>query len=137
VPGLHPLPSEGVSHALRHGGSRSVGSKERAVGQVAVELRPVGDGAARCPPNTSMGVPLDCRALDHDRWHGRDQYGLGNPVGAVAPDVAGDLAAGGRSRPGVGLGQVERVDDRGQVVGIVVRPVPVISTCTWRPWWYA
>ena len=41
--GLHPLEPERVDHALRDLGAGPVGSKERAAGEILVELRAVGD----------------------------------------------------------------------------------------------
>ena len=58
---------------------------------------------------------------------------LGDPALAVAGDVAGDLAAAGRVADVDGVAQVEMLDDRRGVGGVVVH---VVAVATWleRPW---
>ena len=63
--------------------------------------------------------------LQHQRRHGADEHGLGHAGGAVAADVARDLAAAGRVADVHGVAEIERRDERREVVGVGVHLVAV------------
>jgi hypothetical protein len=66
------------------------------------------------------------RRLHHDRRHGADQHQLGDAAPlAVAGDVARRLAAAGGVADVDGVAQVEMLDHRGDVGGVVVHVVAV------------
>ena len=56
---------------------------------------------------------------------GADQHRLGHALGAVAADVAGDFAAAGGVADVDRVLQVERFDERREVVGVGVHVVAV------------
>ena len=68
--------------------------------------------------------------LQHRGRHGADQHGLRDALRAVAADVAGDLAAAGRVADVDRVLQVERLDERREVVG-VGDPCRCRSTAGW------
>ncbi len=63
--------------------------------------------------------------LEHQRRHGRDQHGLGHPLGAVVADVAGDFAAAGGMADVDGGPQVQAGDKLVQVGGVGVHVLAV------------
>ena len=65
------------------------------------------------------------RRLQHQRRHRADQHGLGHAFRAVAADVASDFAAAGGVADVDRVLQVERFDERRQVVGVGVHVVAV------------
>lgn len=56
--------------------------------------------------------------LEHDRRHGRDEDRLPHALGAVAANVGSDLAATGGVADQRRVFEVERLDDRCEIVGI-------------------
>ena len=86
------------------------------------------------PSNTSIGRPSGLAArLQHERRHGGDQDGLGDPGRSVAADVARDLAAAGRVTHQGDVVEVEGLDKGREIVGIAVH---VVARRAWldRPW---
>ena len=63
--------------------------------------------------------------LEHQRRHRAYQHGLGDAIGAVAPDVAGDLSAASRVADQGCAVQVQRFDECRQVVGVGVHVVAI------------
>jgi len=97
-----------------------------AAGEVLVELRAVADGAetdlVEHLPRQAAGIG---RRLQHQRWDGRDQRGLGHPFCAVPADIASDFAATRGKADQDGALQVERFDELREVVGIRVHLVAI------------
>ncbi len=63
--------------------------------------------------------------LQHQRRHRADQHGLGHTFRAVAADIAGDFAAARGVADMDRVLQVERFDERREVVGVGVHVVAV------------
>ena len=63
--------------------------------------------------------------LQHQRRHRADQHGLRHALRAVAADVARHLAAAGRVADVDGVLQIERFDQRREIVGVGVHVVAV------------
>ena len=64
-------------------------------------------------------------SLEHQRRDCADEDGLGDAAGAVAADVAGDLAAAGGVAHVDCVFEVEVVDELGEIVGVGVEVVAV------------
>ena len=76
--------------------------------------------------NTSIGRPPGLAArLQHQRRHRADQHRLGDALRAVAADVARDFAAAGRVADVDRVLQIERLDQRREIVGVGVHLVAV------------
>ena len=100
------------------------------MGDVQVELRAVGAmSGAEAVEDVDRQAARIGGGLEHQRRHGVEEHGLGDAsLGAsraVAADVAGDLAAAGRVADVDRVLQIERLDQRHQVVGIGVHVVAV------------
>ena len=123
--GLHPLQPEGVAQALRDLRARPVGAVERGA-EVLEELRAVGqDGGADLVEDLDRQAAGIGGRLQHQRRDRADQHGLGDALRAVAADVAGDFAAAGGVADVDRVLQVERLDQRREVVGVGVHVVAV------------
>ena len=86
------------------------GSRHRtARGEILEELRSVGHdaGTNRVERRHRQAARIG-RGLQHQRRHRADQHGLGDPLRAVATDIAGDFAAPGGVSDMDGVLQVER-----------------------------
>ena len=121
----HPLQPERVPQSLRDLGARPVGAVERRA-QILEELRAVGEhaGAELVERLHRQAAGIGGR-LQHQRRHRADQHGLGDTLRAVAADVAGDFAAAGGVADVDRVLQVERFDQRREVVGVGVHVVAV------------
>ena len=123
--GQHPLQPERIAQTLRDLGARPVGAVERRA-EILEELRAVGEDAG-----ADLVEHLDRQAagiggrLQHQRRHRADQHGLGHAFRAVATDIAGDFAAAGGVADVDRVLQVERFDQRREVVGVGVHVVAV------------
>src|SRR5581483_7168099 len=90
------------------------------------ELRAVGDDRG-----TQLVERLDRETagvggrLQHQRGDGADKHGLGHAPGAVAADVAGDLAAAGGMADVDRVRQVELLHELRQVIGVGIKVVAV------------
>src|SRR3989440_9424943 len=122
---LHRPQPERVPEALRHLGARPVGAVEGGA-EILVELR-----AVRADAGADLVERLDWRAawiglrLQHQWRHRAYQHGLGQARGAVAADVAGHLTAAGGMADQHRLVQIERVEERRQIVSVGVHVVTV------------
>ena len=109
--GHHALEPEGVADAFGDFCAGPVVAVERQR-EVLEKLRAVGHDAGAEPVED-----LDRQAagigggLEHERRDGADEDGLGDALGAVAADVAGDFAAAGGMADVDGVFQVELFDE--------------------------
>ncbi len=126
VAGQHALHPERVDHSLRGLGAGAVEAEERAAGEIAVQLRAVGDRRGANAIEDVDGQPsrVGCR-LEHEGRDGGDQRRPGEAATAVPADVACDFAAAGREPDQRGRLQIQRVEKRRQIVGIRVHLVAV------------
>ena len=121
--GLHAPEPELIQHALRDLGARPVGAVEHGR-EVLVELRAVlGEAAPQVVEDLDRQAFGIGRGLQHDRRHGGDEDRLGDPLRAVAADVARDFAAAGGVAHQRDVLEIERLDHGGQIVGIAVHVV--------------
>ena len=124
-PALHALQPERVADALADLRSRPVGTVEFRR-KVLEELRTVssntGADAVEHLYRRAAGIGV---RLEHQRRHRAQQHGLGDALGAVAADVAGNLTAAGRMADQGDALQIERFDELRQVVGVGVHIVTV------------
>ncbi len=122
--GHRPQP-EHVPSALRHLGTRSVGPEEGGA-EILVELRTIctQTGAELIEHLNGQAAWIGFR-LEHQRGYRAHQHGLGQTRGAVAADVASHLAAAGGMADQHRVVQIKCVDERRQVVGVVVQVVAV------------
>ncbi len=122
--GHRPQP-ERVPSALRHLGTRSVGAEEGRA-EILVELRTVpADASADLVERLDGQAARIGLRLEHQWRHRAHQHGLGNARGAVAADISGHLAATGGMADQHRVFQIERVDERREIVGVVVHVVAV------------
>nr|GEU28259.1 hypothetical protein [Tanacetum cinerariifolium] len=120
---LHALGPERVAHAFGYIGAGTVVAVERQR-QVLEKLRAVGQHAlADAVEHGQRQAVRVGVGLDHLRRHRRDQRGLLDAAGAVAGDVARHFAAAGGVAHQRGVADVERVEQRGQVVGVRIHVV--------------
>ena len=114
----------------RHLRAGAVEAVERTGRNVPEELRPIGEqrGAKAVEDLERQAAGIGGR-LDHERRHRADEDRLGHATlraaGAVAADVARDLAAARRVPDVDGVLQVERLGERDEVVGVGVHLVAV------------
>jgi hypothetical protein len=108
---------------LRHFGARPVGAIERHA-EVLPKLRPV-----RLEPGANLVEHLDrqsvgiLRCLEQAWRHRVHQHGFRHARRSVPTDVAGNLAAAGRVSDVNRVLQVERCDERREIIGIRVHIV--------------
>src|SRR3989442_596852 len=122
--GHRPQP-ERVPRALRDLGTRSVGPEEGGA-EILVELRTIGtQTGAELIEHLNGEAAWIGRRLEHQRGYRSHQHGLSEARGPVAADVAGHLAAAGGMAHQHRVVQIERVEERRQVVGVVVQVVAV------------
>ena len=120
---LHAHEPEGIQGPLRDCAARPVGAVER-LAQVLVELGTVAENPLADPVEDIDGQAAGiARGLEHDRWHSPDEHGLADPGCAVSADIAHDFAASGGVADEDRVVEVERFDELGQVVGVVVHVV--------------
>ena len=83
------------------------------------ELRAVGNdaGADLVESREGQAAGIVCR-LQHERGHGADQHSFRHASGAMPADLARDFATARGMTHHCRVFQVERLDQRGQVVGI-------------------
>ena len=92
--------------------------------EVLPELRAVADDAGTQPVEyRNRQAARISRRLHHQRRHRCDQNGLCHPLGAVAGDVASNLAAAGGMTDMDGVLEVELLDQFGKVIGVGVHVV--------------
>ena len=65
------------------------------------------------------------RSFEHQRRHRADQHGLGDTFRALAADVAGDFSAAGGMADMDRVIQVQRFDERREIVGVGIHLVAV------------
>jgi len=120
---LHRPQPEHVQSALRDLGARPVGPIERDA-QILVVLR-----AIPCDARTETVEGLEGQPArigggpQHQRGHRPYQDRLGEAGGAVATDVAGHLATASGMAHQHRVVQIERLEERRQVVGVGVHVV--------------
>ena len=115
-------------HALRRLGARPVVAVERPAREIDIELRAAGgELLAKSVEHFDRQSARIGRCLDHDRRHGADQHQLGDAALRLAMprDVARRLAAAGRMADVHGIAQIEMLDDREGVGGVVIHVVTV------------
>ena len=108
--------------------ARPVEAVEGTAREIEIELCAVGgELLAQAVEHLDRQAAGIGRGLDHDRRHGADQHQLGDAALAlaVAGDVVRRLAAAGGVADMDGISQVEMLDHRGDVGGIVVHVVTV------------
>ena len=94
--------------------------------EVVPELRAVGlNAGAELIERPRAACRRIGRRLQHQRRHGADQHCLRHALGAVAADIAGDLAAAGRVADVDGVLEVELLDQFREIVGVGVHVVAV------------
>ena len=105
---------------------RPAGWSHRTAAEILEELRAVGEdaGADLVERFHRQAAGIGGR-LQHQRRHRADQHGLGHALRAVAADVAGDFAAAGGVADVDRVLQIERFDQRREVVGVGVHFVAV------------
>src|SRR5437879_64288 len=90
--GHHPLEPERLAHAVRDLGTRPVVAVERQA-EILPELRTVSlDTSAQLVEYLEGQTAGVGSRLEHERWDGADQHGLGHTLGAIPTDNAGHLA---------------------------------------------
>lgn len=99
----------------------AVGAVERRA-EILEELRAVGEDAGADPVERlhRQAAGIGGR-LQHQRRHRADQHGLGDTFRAVAADIAGHFAAARGVTDMDRVPQVERFDERREVVGVEER----------------
>src|SRR6266487_4192415 len=123
--GQHSLEPERLAHAFRDLGARPVVAVERHA-QILPELRAVGlDGGAELVERVDGKAARVGGRLEHERRYRADQHRLGHALGAVAADVTRDLAAARGMADVDRILQVERFDERREIVGVGVEVVAV------------
>src|SRR3989442_6096219 len=122
---LHRPQPEHVPSALRHLRTRSVGPEEGGVG-ILVELRTIcTQTGAELIEHLHGRAAWIGRRLEHQRGYGAHQHSLSEALCAVAADVASHLAAAHGMTDQHRLVQIKCVDERRQVVSVVVHVVAV------------
>ncbi len=120
---LHAPEPELIQQPLRHVGIWLVRAVERQR-QFLVELGAVTGHPGAQPVEDLHRQPVRVRVgLQHQRRNSGDEDSLGDPARSVSADVAGDLPAAGGVPDQSGVGEIECVDHRGQVVGVTVHVV--------------
>jgi hypothetical protein len=70
------------------------------------------------------GEPLWIRwRLEHDRRHCSDKHDFGDPLRSMTRDVSRDFAASGRVPHQRHVPEIERFDQRRQIVGIAIHVI--------------
>jgi hypothetical protein len=119
----HALQPERVPDAFGDFRACTVVAVERQA-QILEELRAVGlHAGAQLIEDLERSAGGIGRRLQHQRRDGADQHCPGNPLSAVAADVAGDLASAGRMSDVNGILEVELGNELGQIVGVSVHVV--------------
>ena len=94
-------------------------------GEVFVELRTVlGEAAAQSVKHFDRDPFGIGSGLHQDRRHSGDQYGCGNPLCAVASDVARHFASARGVTHQSDILEIKRLNDRCQIVGVPIHVVP-------------
>src|SRR5690606_17504772 len=126
VPALHALGPERLDQALVRRRAGAVEAVERAGRDVEVQLRAVLDRSlAQSVEHLDRQAAGVVAGPEHQRRDRGHQHRLLHPRGAVAADVADHFAAAGGEADHGDVAQVQGVDHRGQVVGVVVHVVAV------------
>src|SRR5437899_8196782 len=125
VSGQHPLEPERIAQALRDLRAWPVGAVERCA-EILEELRAVvEDASADLVERLHRQAAGIGGRLQHQGRHRADQHGLSHALRAVAADIAGNFAAACGVADMDRVLQVERFNERREVVGVDVHLVAI------------